>query len=498
MSINPVLPGPSVPTALTDVVARVQAYAKSQGQTWYLVGGLLRDQVMGRPPAYLNADVALPAQAIGSARALAAHLGGAFVLLDEAEGSARVVVACGPQRLELDLSDFRAPTLAEDLARRDFTVNAMAISLQDWLASPERLAGLIDPLDGRRALQERRLSACFPGTFERDPVRILRAFRFAAQLEMTLDPAMSPLMAQALPKLGRVSGERVRDELLAIFETDRAHPAIQAFDALGGLDALFPELSLGRDIHQGGFHHLDVLGHEIETIAQSDRFLADFAEFSEPLRAPLAAYCRTQLVERRSRKSLIKLAGLFHDVGKPSKRTVEPDGEIWFLGHEHAGAELIVGVLERLRLSNRESEMVRLLVLHHLRPGFLSREPQLTRRAVYRFYKDLGDDGPACLLTWWADRMATRGPKSRVDQIDQQRARLEEMLTPYFFDVEEVVKPRRLVGGHELMAALKLSPGPAVGALLSAIEEAQAEGRIRTSEEALAFARAQWQQHAGS
>jgi putative nucleotidyltransferase with HDIG domain len=286
----------------------------------------------------------------------------------------------------------------------------------------------------------------------------------------------------------------MRDELLAIFETDHAHGAIQTLNAIGALEAVFPELSAGRGMDQGDFHHLDVLSHQIETVAQADRFLRDFAEFSEPLRAPLASYCHQQLVERRSRKSLIKLSGLLHDVGKPARRSVHPDGEIWFLGHEQVGAELVVDIVERLRLSNRESTMVIQLVRHHLRPGFLSREPHLTRRAVYRFFKELDDDGPACLLMWWADRMATRGSKSRLDQVDQQRSRLEELLHAYFFQAEEVVKPTRLVDGHHLMQVFNLSAGPLIGELLGVIEEAQAEGRILTIEDALAFARARLEQ----
>ncbi len=133
--------------------------------------------------------------------------------------------------------------------------------------------------------------------------------------------------------------------------------------------------------------------------------------------------------------------------------------------------------------------MVCRLVLHHLRPGLLSREPQVTRRAVYRFYKDLGDHGPGCLLEWWADRMATRGMKSRVDQIAQQRAFLEELLNAYFFKAAEVVRPPRLIDGRQLMRTFDLKPGPVIGDLLAAIEEAQAEGRIRSSDEALALAK---------
>ncbi|MBI3330804.1 MAG: HD domain-containing protein [Candidatus Omnitrophica bacterium] len=477
-----------IPPALLATLTRVQAFARSRGVPWYLVGGLLRDQCLARARRGLNVDLAVPSEALALARALAAHLGGAFVPLDEAWGTARVVVTADGVRIELDVSQFRGPTLEADLRRRDFTINAMAARLDEWLRSPQA-PPLIDPLDGRAALAARRLIPCFPGTFAEDPVRILRAFRFVAELDFTLDSAATPMMTQALPQLARASGERVRDELLAMLETERAAAALRALNEFGALDILFPELVPGRGLDQGTFHHLDVLGHQLETVAQADRFLADFAEFSAPLREPLSRYGAEELVERRSRKALIKLAGLLHDVGKPARRTVEPDGEIWFHGHEETGAALAADIVKRLRLSNREADLVCQVVLHHLRPGFLSREPQLTRRAVYRFFKALGEHGPACLLTWWADRLATRGSKSRVDQIDLQRTFLEGLLQAYFFQAEEVVKPPRLVTGRQLMETFRLAPGPRIGALLGAIEEAQAEGRIRTAEQALGLAR---------
>ena len=490
--MNP--PAPSLVVLLT----RVQDILRTRGVTSHLVGGLLRDQRLGRTAVPLNVDLVVPRQAVALAQALAQELRGTCVPLDAVAGCARVIVESAGERIELDVSDYRAATLEDDLRRRDFTVNALAVSLADWLRPPAQPAPLLDPCGGLEALQHRRLLACFPGTFEEDPLRILRAFRFAAQLEFTVDPSLAPLMTRAVPRIAQVSGERVRDELLAIFATDRAHPAIQALNALGVLDVLVPELIPGRGMEQGDFHHLDVLAHQVETVAQADRFLADFAEFSASLRAPMAAYCAQQPVEHRSRKALIKLSGLLHDVGKPARRTVEADGEIWFLGHDETGAELVAPITERLRLSNREAHLVCQMVRYHLRPGFLSREPVLTRRAVYRFFKDLGDDGPACLLTWWADRMATRGPRSRLDQLDQQRARLEELLNAYFFKAEEVVRPPRLVDGKRLMAHLGLPPGPVVGELLNAIEEAQAEGTIHSADEALALAQARLRQPPGA
>jgi len=481
------MPSATLPPILIETLRRAQDFLRSRGVSCYLVGGLLRDQHLARPLRSLNVDLAVPSNALPLSRDLAAALGGAYVTLDEALGSARVIVSAEHQRIELDVSDFRGPTLEQDLALRDFTINAMAISLEAWLMNP--LAPLTDPLHGLQALSERRLTPCFPRTFEEDPIRILRAFRFSSQLGFSVDHSVIPLIEKARVRLTTVSGERIRDELLAICDTDRAAEALRSLNELLVLDVLFPELIVGRGVEQGGYHHLDVLSHELEAVAQADRMLSDFAEFSQPLREPLAAHCKSELVDRHSRKALIKLGALLHDIGKPARRTVAADGDIWFLGHEQTGAELAAPITQRLRLSNRESEMVCQLVLHHLRPGFLSREPQLTRRAIYRFFKDLGEDGPACLLTWWADRMATRGPKSRLDQVDQQRARLEEMLNAYFFKAEEVVKPPRLVDGRQLMQTFQLKSCPLIGELLALIEEAQAEGKIKTADEALALAR---------
>ena len=479
-----------LPPALRDILARVSAESCAARLPCYLVGGWLRDQLLHRRGRSLNVDLAVPQRAMALAQQLARALKGAYVPLDEAAGCARVVLARAELHLELDLSDFRGPTLEDDLRRRDFTLNAIAVALDDWLRDPAQPHPLIDPLGGQQALARRQLVPCFPGTFRDDPVRILRGFRFVAQLGCALDPAALPLMRDALPNLTTVSGERIRDELLAIFETDQAAAAVRSLEALGAIDGLLPELIPGRGMDQGGYHHLDVLGHQLETVAQADRILAACEEFSVPLREPMLRYGAEELVARRSRKALIKLAGLLHDVGKPARRTVEPDGEIWFLGHEETGAALVPAIAERLKLSNREAVMVERLVRHHLRPGFLSREPQLTRRAIYRFFKDLEDDGPGCLLTWWADRMATRGPQSHLDQVDQQRTRLEELFNAYFFKAAEVVKPPRLITGHQLMDALRLAPGPVIGTLLNLIEEAQAEGRVRCPEEALQLARA--------
>lgn len=474
---------------IQTILRRVEEFCRAKDCVMYVVGGVVRDWLLQRQRPVTNVDLAIASNALAVGRAVAHAVGGSFVCLSDTPQTARIVVSSDGEKLELDLSDFRGATIEEDLARRDFTINALAVPLADWCHGAGWTEQLIDPIGGRQDLAQRRLRVCFPRTFEDDPVRILRAWRFAAELDCAVDDATASLITEAAAQLDRVAGERIRDELIAILRTDRAGWAVTQLDRLGVLERLIPTLAHGRGIDQGGYHHLDVLHHQLDAVARADVMMAEFGEFSPDLQEPLRRYCAVELVEHRPRTALIKLGALLHDVGKPATKRINAEGDIWFLGHEQFGATLVEAVAERLCLSNRETDMVRKLVLYHLRPGYLSREPHLTRRAIFRFFRELGDDGPACLLLWWADRLATRGSASRLDQIPEQRQRLEELLRAYFFKPEEAVRPPKLLDGHELMATLKLSSGPQVGRLLQAIEEAQAEGRVHSKEEAILLAR---------
>ncbi len=481
---------------LKQALMPVQAWAEGARVELFLVGGILRDQAIGREPKHFNIDFAMSCDTMRLSKELAKELGAAYVPLDDEHGSVRLVIPArdeNPFPIELDMNDFRGASLEEDLRLRDFTLNAMAMPLQTWLKNSR--AGVTDPLRGLQALKYRRIEACHADTFTQDPLRILRGFRLSAQLGFALEPMTLEWMQASVPALKEVSPERIRDELFAIFETDRAFDAISGMDEIGVMDLLFPEVAHCRDVDQGDFHHLDVMGHLYEAVRQSDLMLADLRDFKPELRKVLKPYIQYQPVEKRSRKALIKLSALLHDIGKPAHRTVNDKGEVWFIGHEHMSATLTGPIMERLALSKRESETVVRIVHQHLRPGFLSRMPELTRRAIYRFYKDLEDDGPGCVLEWWCDRMATRGKTSRTHEIAEQQLRMQAMLEPYFFKPEEVVRPKRFINGNELMQTLNLPASPLIGKILNHIEEAQAEGHVDSVDAALSLAKDYLESH---
>ena len=187
-----------------------------------------------------------------------------------------------------------------------------------------------------------------------------------------------------------------------------------------------------------------------------------------------------------SRKTLLKLAALLHDVAKPQTRSTDERGRVRFLGHAREGVGIAGGVMERLRFSAREREMVQEMVMHHLRPGQLSGEGLPTRRAIYRYFRDTGEVAIDTIFLNLADHLATRGAELDFEEWREHAQKLAYVLEQRFRE-ESIVAPPKLIDGHDIIDIFGLTPGPKVGQLLEAVREAQAAGDITTREEALVF-----------
>ncbi|MBI4571324.1 MAG: HD domain-containing protein [Chloroflexi bacterium] len=467
----------------------------------YLVGGSLRDLLLGRAPADLDLAVAgpSPGRTPAFARALADRLGGHFVLLDEERGTARIVLDEGAVRI-IDVARLRGD-IESDLAQRDFTIDAIAAPIDALVAGDT--VELIDPASGLRDLRSRTVRLVAEQALVDDPLRLLRAVRIAAQLDFAIDRATAEALRRHAGRIGDVAAERIRDELARCLATPRAAQALRLLDSLGLLDLLLPEVTAGRGVEQPKEHHWDVLGHAFEAVAALDFLLAEEEpsgrrerSFRRALWDALAvepglrAHLAVEVSEGRSRATLLKLAGLLHDVAKPQTRAPDATGRIRFFGHAELGAETARAVLRRLRFSRREADLVALMVEEHLRPGQLGAtdtEPP-TRRALFRFYRDTGDAAESILLLSLADALAARGPRMDLDRWRGHAAYVAHVLTRRR-EEETIARPQRLLTGDEIMAALAIGPGPAVGRLLDALEEAQADGEVASHDEALAFAR---------
>jgi poly(A) polymerase len=468
----------------TDTPAQPQgagaqvARAALAGTRAWLVGGAVRDQLLGRTT--VDVDVVVDGDPAEAARAVsrAARRAACFALSEEF-GTWRVVAR--EHDWQVDVEPMRGPTIEDDLALRDFTVNAIA----------EPIAGgaPIDPLGGVADLRARRLRMAAPAAFAQDPLRVLRLVRLA--LELGLEPDAETLRcagAQA-PGLTGVSAERVFAELRRIVAGAQVRRGLQMMDALGVTAVVLPELDALHGVEQNRFHHLDVHDHTLEVLDRTVELTtgAPAAELDACLgghRAEVMALLGEPLADELTRGDALRWGALLHDAAKPLTRAVGPgDGRVTFIGHDVGGAELARAVLERLRTSERMRAHVAALVRHHLRLGFLVHEPQpLDRHTVFGYLRTCSPVEVDVTLLSIADRLATRGERSE-ESVKAHLALASGMLADALrWRAEGPPKP--LVRGDELARALGIAPGPRVGKLLDELAAAQYAGEIATPAQA--------------
>lgn len=461
-------------TPPTIALLRALAAEGEPARDAVLVGGTVRDAWLRRLSA--DVDVAVPSGALGLGRRLADRVGGAFVALDAERGAARVLV--GSTRL--DITDFRAPTLEGDLVARDYTVNALAVPLRPLLRDGR--APVVDPTGGLADLAARRLQPPGPQVLAEDPVRTLRGARLEATLGFRLTPGAVRAIRAVAPALAVASAERVRDELFAILAVPSAARVVRRLDALGLLAVVLPEVEPMRATRQPAPHRFDVLEHSLRALGAADRLLARLAEL-EPFGEELRAHVAEALGGGIERARVLKLAALLHDVSKPeTRRAVE--GRVRFFAHDVIGASRVRAIAQRLRLPERAASLLERLVRHHLRPMHLGQAGEITRRARYRFFRDLGGDARDLLLLTLVDAAAVTGESPLRAW---RRAPVVRDLLGGWQEAETVARTPPLVRGEDVMQRFGLGPGPEIGRLLGRAREAQDLGLVRTREEALAY-----------
>jgi poly(A) polymerase len=470
-----------------------QICAEHNIRVW-LVGGAVRDLLLGREVH--DWDVVVERDAIRLARVAADRLQADVYVLDADFDVARVLVA----DTMIDFARLRDADLDRDLAGRDFTINALAIDL----GQPDRIS---DRFNGQADLEEGVIRAIAESSFTDDPVRLLRAVRQSASLALAIDPQTAEWIQRHAALIAVAPAERVRDELNKLLSEGDTADNLLLLDALGLLAHLLPEVIALKGVTQSLPHHwavyehtrrvvdaLELLGTRWLGFDQSDEsalmlpVIPDFVwdsiflnlpQYSDALRAHLSV---------ESRWLLLKWTALLHDIGKPLTKTVEDDGRTRFFGHEEVGAQLAAGRLRALRFSNDEIERVTGIIGGHMRPHLLAQGP-LTRRAMYRFFRDTKEYGVDILLLSMADHLATHGPDVDLHNWVERLGLISQMFDVYFSKHEEVVAPPPLVNGNDIMRELGLPPGKQIGVILEAIREAQASGEVVTEEEALIMAR---------
>jgi poly(A) polymerase len=461
-------------------------FARERSRPLYLVGGAVRDIVLGREVG--DWDLAGPG-AVELARAWADENDLRLVMLHENLPTARVITSPGDPNGFVDFSDLRADGIEDDLRARDFTINAMAWDLR---GADEAL----DPTDGLADLRGELMRVTSLSCLEDDPLRTLRAFRLAAELGFAIEQQTGEWIGQCGARISEVSGERVGQEMLKLFAAPHCADAVQLAEDLGALHHFIPAAAAMRGVIQGGYHHLDVMGHTLLALHEAERVINEPA-----LALPRSAEAVGDYLADGQRRAAVRMAALFHDIGKPACRTVEDGGRVRFFGHEDESAIIFSRLAKAWALPGVVRREVVTMVRLHMRPLQLvnealrklaegqPEEKALTLSAIRRIMQAAEPAGIGLMLLASADRAACRGPSSDFEHRRQVMAMLDSMLSRYLSWLAEQRSLPRLVTGHDLMAEFDLSPGEIIGELLDAIARAQEDGQVKTREEALAVAR---------
>jgi poly(A) polymerase len=439
------------------ILSKLSRLAKEKKVPLFLVGGYLRDLLFATERK--DYDFALPKEAASSIKIIEEALGLHFFMVGKEETNT-ITFRIIKEGLFVDIAFLQGKTIEEDLKRRDFTINAMAFSLQD--ETFHSVEGALEDMGKKliRTVSDRSI--------DQDPLRMLRAIRYLCTLEgFTLDEDLPREISSKKGHLSKTPGERIKTELDQILLSPRPFSGVKSLYESTLLLTLFPELGGLESLGQGEYHHLNVLPHVLLAIEKISWALEWVASRGKKI----------SLIEEDRLATYYAI--LFHDIGKQDTYAEDEKGRVHFYFHESHSCQRAEGIMERLRFSNKLRDRILRLVQHHMR--ILNLPSGTKEGALKRLVNQMGEETPLLVLHTLADKEASRGILSvQIDEVVEGHClRILEL-----FGEKDIVHPPTLINGHDVMA-LGYSPGPQVGKILEFIRQKQVEGEIKNREEAL-------------
>lgn len=428
----------------------------SAGFEVYFVGGCVRNMLLNIEPKDWDLTTnAIPSeiQSIFPDSFYDNLFGTVGVPVDSSDSESPHVIEITTYRTESSYENHRKPTsvswgktIEEDLSRRDFTVNAIALSVE------RDTYNLIDPFNGQKDILDKIIRAVGnpEERFKEDALRLMRAVRFATQLSFSIEEKTLEAISQDASLIEHVSGERIRDELLKILGSDYPYEGILLLDSVGLLDYLLPELKLGKGISQtrpGRHHTTDVFTHNVLSLKNCP-----------------------------SIDPIVRLATLLHDAGKPMVASTDEDGYVIFYNHEVAGARIMRTIAERLRLSKKQKEKAITLIRWHM----FTVDENITDSAIRRFIRRVGVENVKDMMDLRiGDRLGGGTQVAESWRLKKFKERVTSELNPPF-SINDLV-----IDGNDIMKELNIEPGRQIGVILKTLFEEVDEDLSRNTKEYL-------------
>ena len=475
--------------AFSPAIKHLAELIQRSGCEAYVVGGAVRDMLLGLNPG--DVDIVVDSHPMEIAEQLSRYLSAKYFKLHDHHSTVRVLFQSEEfNQCAVDISAMKV-SIMHDLTHRDFTCNALALPIE-LASSSWGVAQIIDGAAGITAISQRTLTAVSGQSFNQDPLRLLRAFRLAAELDLDISEKTLAMVKRDAPLISEAAPERIRDELLRIVGTSRSFEFLELMLASGILDYFLPELTEGRGVQQPPEHQSDVLMHNLRTPAMLHRLVfSSNNPYKFAIHSPAYSEWHSKLVSEDfsdgyPRWNFLALAGLFHDVGKPTTKTIEDGGRIRFLNHGLVGSEIVKSLLFRLRFSSKAVNYVARAVGTHMRPSQIYAPGSLpTPKAMYRYHRDLNGISEDVLFLSLADYLAAVQDTLDLRDWEYKCTITEQVLN--WHRQESIAKKARYLDGHDIMHEFLLTESPIIGYLLALLDEAVALGTVRSREQALLY-----------
>jgi tRNA nucleotidyltransferase/poly(A) polymerase len=437
----------------------------------FIVGGSIRDLLCGRSP--VDYDVAVLGDPVKFARQIERSTNGRMVELGK---PGQMIIRVVSEKNSIDVSSIKEASIEKNLLARDFTINAMAYEL-----SSNRL---IDPVGAQRDLNNKTVRMVSKDIFKRDPVRLLRAYRIAAEFQFEIDRQTTAAIKKDAAFVQQSAVERVRAEFFKMLQCAGSHPYLSQMADSTLLFVFLPELAALKECRQNRHHQFNVFDHtlhaffHLESLLESNQrlLLADGLPAAHRIAEPQIP--------------LLKFSILLHDLAKPAVQTMDRNGKRHFYGHEHQSSRMAEAVCQRLKCSRRDTDKIRFLVRHHARPRFLFtalHEHKAGPRAVTRFFMKCAEYIPDLFIIAAADMLGKEADLS--ERSTAFLAFLNQLMIDFEANFTSRKSGPRLITGHDLSAEFGLAPSPLYKKILSRVEEERLSRSDMTRQEALALVR---------
>ena len=442
----------------------------SEGIEIYVVGGVIRDLYTGK--ANFDKDlIVCNLEAKNYAMDLAEKLNATFIPLDEENKIYRLVLK--DKKTFIDITNPINNNLEEDLKRRDFTINSVAMNIDTF--------EVLDLNKGIKDLKNKKIRMIEEKNFVEDPLRLLRAYRFQAVTGFELDSKTEHTIKKHIKLINNPAKERINYELMKLFDGAYTVKALVNMDKSGILYEILPIFLEVKKVPPNTHHHLDLLHHSIETVNQ----IQNFYNIAKP---EVKEHLDSVDFGGFSRLAHLKLAGFLHDIGKPSCWTIEEDtGRHRFIKHEEVGSKLATPILRKLKFSKKQIEYICKMIKNNFYTSHVIATEVLTDKVKMRYVRKMEDDVIDNIFLAMSDRLSARG-KAITDEVVHKNISGLTNLMKFYLEVKDNLEPLpKLLSGEEIMDILDIKPSKELGEIIKSLQEEQLNGEITTKEQAVEF-----------